>query len=261
MGDGSHLPARLPARSFFCACVGWPCRACVHLSGVYADTLTRTCMLALHLETHLKRLRLCYSLTAPLTICPASLPALTISQSLAGQYGVKGFPTIKLFGSDKKSPKDYQGQRDVNGLAQAAVQLAAETVQTRQARATLWRCKNVPPRCLCSCSAGLYSTASNRTKAATESLSQARLVSTSSQAHQIQLAGKCPRLAHCHPSVSTHQQLSLSPGQQRLFSALATAMICSTTQRCVSWAPPLGLAVAAVGVMAAVVAAAAQSSS
>ena len=54
-----------------------------------------------------------------------------MSQTLGGQYGVQGFPTIKLFGSDKKNPKDYNGQRDVNGLAQAAIQLAAEVVQAR----------------------------------------------------------------------------------------------------------------------------------
>ena len=30
-------------------------------------------------------------------------------QSLGGQYGVRGFPTIKVFGLDKKKPTDYQG--------------------------------------------------------------------------------------------------------------------------------------------------------
>jgi len=29
--------------------------------------------------------------------------------SLGSQYGVKGFPTIKMFGLDKKNPTDYQG--------------------------------------------------------------------------------------------------------------------------------------------------------
>ena len=27
----------------------------------------------------------------------------------AGQYGIKGFPTIKVFGTDKNKPTDYQG--------------------------------------------------------------------------------------------------------------------------------------------------------
>jgi len=31
-------------------------------------------------------------------------------QSLGGQYGVRGFPTIKIFGLDKKNPTDYQGR-------------------------------------------------------------------------------------------------------------------------------------------------------
>lgn len=30
-------------------------------------------------------------------------------QSLGGQYGVRGFPTIKVFGADKNKPTDYQG--------------------------------------------------------------------------------------------------------------------------------------------------------
>ena len=31
-------------------------------------------------------------------------------QSLGGQYGVKGFPTIKIFGGNKNQPQDYQGK-------------------------------------------------------------------------------------------------------------------------------------------------------
>ncbi len=30
-------------------------------------------------------------------------------QQLGGQYGVQGFPTIKIFGSNKYKPEDYQG--------------------------------------------------------------------------------------------------------------------------------------------------------
>jgi protein disulfide-isomerase A6 len=30
-------------------------------------------------------------------------------QSLGGQYGIQGFPTIKVFGLDKSKPTDYQG--------------------------------------------------------------------------------------------------------------------------------------------------------
>lgn len=30
-------------------------------------------------------------------------------KQLGGQYGIKGFPTIKVFSSNKNSPTDYQG--------------------------------------------------------------------------------------------------------------------------------------------------------
>lgn len=30
-------------------------------------------------------------------------------KSLGGQYGVRGFPTIKVFGANKHKPEDYQG--------------------------------------------------------------------------------------------------------------------------------------------------------
>lgn len=31
-------------------------------------------------------------------------------QSLGGQYAVKGFPTIKIFGANKNKAEDYQGK-------------------------------------------------------------------------------------------------------------------------------------------------------
>jgi protein disulfide-isomerase A6 len=33
----------------------------------------------------------------------------TQHQSLASQFGVRGYPTIKVFGLDKKKPTDYNG--------------------------------------------------------------------------------------------------------------------------------------------------------
>ena len=33
-------------------------------------------------------------------------------RSLGGQYGIQGFPTIKIFGKNKNKPEDYQGSRD-----------------------------------------------------------------------------------------------------------------------------------------------------
>jgi protein disulfide-isomerase A6 len=35
----------------------------------------------------------------------------TVSQKLASKYQVQGFPTIKVFGADKRSPTDYQVSR------------------------------------------------------------------------------------------------------------------------------------------------------
>ena len=31
-------------------------------------------------------------------------------KSLGGRYGVQGFPTLKVFGTNKNSPSDYRGQ-------------------------------------------------------------------------------------------------------------------------------------------------------
>jgi protein disulfide-isomerase A6 len=33
----------------------------------------------------------------------------TQHQALASQYGVQGYPSIKVFGLDKKKPTDYNG--------------------------------------------------------------------------------------------------------------------------------------------------------
>lgn len=30
-------------------------------------------------------------------------------KSMGGQYGVRGFPTIKIFGANKNKPEEYQG--------------------------------------------------------------------------------------------------------------------------------------------------------
>uniref|UniRef100_A0A1B0CEJ6 protein disulfide-isomerase n=1 Tax=Lutzomyia longipalpis TaxID=7200 RepID=A0A1B0CEJ6_LUTLO len=42
-------------------------------------------------------------------------------KSLAGEYGVRGFPTLKIFGANKKSPIDYSGQRTADAIAEAAL--------------------------------------------------------------------------------------------------------------------------------------------
>jgi len=34
---------------------------------------------------------------------------MTEHQSVGAPYGIQGFPTIKIFGSNKQKPQDYQG--------------------------------------------------------------------------------------------------------------------------------------------------------
>ena len=44
---------------------------------------------------------------------------------------MSGFPTIKVFGADKKNPTDYQGPREVDGLVQGALNAAKDIVNSR----------------------------------------------------------------------------------------------------------------------------------
>ena len=68
-------------------------------------------------------------------------------KTLCGEAGIKGFPTLKWFGADKKSPKDYTGGRDaasiVTFVQQARAALAAPAATTPQ-RATQHKRRNVP---------------------------------------------------------------------------------------------------------------------
>jgi len=36
---------------------------------------------------------------------------MTEHQSVGAPYGIQGFPTIKIFGSNKQKPEDYKGDR------------------------------------------------------------------------------------------------------------------------------------------------------
>lgn len=42
-------------------------------------------------------------------------------KSIGKQYGVKGFPTIKVFGSNKDKPDDYKGTRTASAIASVAI--------------------------------------------------------------------------------------------------------------------------------------------
>lgn len=49
-------------------------------------------------------------------------------KSLATKYGVRGFPTIKIFGLDSK-PEDYNGPRTAAGIVEAALNAASQKVR------------------------------------------------------------------------------------------------------------------------------------
>lgn len=42
-------------------------------------------------------------------------------KELGGKFGVRGFPTIKLFGTNKQKPSDFNGARTAQGLVDAAL--------------------------------------------------------------------------------------------------------------------------------------------
>jgi len=55
----------------------------------------------------------------------------TVHQSLAGQYDIKGYPTIKYFPGGKKDPnsvEDYNGDRSKDGIVTWALNKVAESV-------------------------------------------------------------------------------------------------------------------------------------
>jgi len=52
-------------------------------------------------------------------------------KNTGGEYGVKGFPTIKLFGENKKAPVDFTGERTATFLAQAGLNAAHDVVMKR----------------------------------------------------------------------------------------------------------------------------------
>ncbi len=60
----------------------------------------------------------------------------TQHESLAQQYQIQGFPTIKVFGADKKKPIDYQGQRTADGIVSEAMKTANQLVKDRKAGKT-----------------------------------------------------------------------------------------------------------------------------
>ncbi|XP_056150023.1 protein disulfide-isomerase A6 [Lampris incognitus] len=52
-------------------------------------------------------------------------------KSLGGQYGVRGFPTIKIFGANKNKPEDYQGARSSQAIVDGALNALRSLVKER----------------------------------------------------------------------------------------------------------------------------------
>lgn len=56
----------------------------------------------------------------------------TVHGSIAQKYGVQGYPTLKMFGLDKKKPEDYQGGRDTNAIVSQCMKAANALVKDRK---------------------------------------------------------------------------------------------------------------------------------
>lgn len=52
-------------------------------------------------------------------------------KSLSGRFGVRGFPTVKIFTPTKKEGEDYRGGRTAQGLAEAALNALKERVDEK----------------------------------------------------------------------------------------------------------------------------------
>ncbi|KAG5266122.1 hypothetical protein AALO_G00250020 [Alosa alosa] len=52
-------------------------------------------------------------------------------QSLGSQYGIQGFPTIKVFGANKNKPEDYQGGRTGQAIVEGALTALRSLVKER----------------------------------------------------------------------------------------------------------------------------------
>jgi len=63
----------------------------------------------------------------------ANLAAVNMDahSSVGSPYGIRGFPTIKVFGYDKSSPADYQGGRTADAITSHAMQALKEMVADR----------------------------------------------------------------------------------------------------------------------------------
>ncbi|XP_071950978.1 protein disulfide-isomerase A6 homolog [Antedon mediterranea] len=56
---------------------------------------------------------------------------MTAHQAVGQPYNVRGFPTIKVFGANKKKPTDYQAARTADAITAEALKAATQIVQER----------------------------------------------------------------------------------------------------------------------------------
>ncbi|XP_015757411.1 PREDICTED: protein disulfide-isomerase A6-like [Acropora digitifera] len=54
-----------------------------------------------------------------------------MNQQLGGQYGIRGFPTIKVFGSNKNSPNDYNGARTAQAIVDSGLSALKSMVKDK----------------------------------------------------------------------------------------------------------------------------------
>jgi protein disulfide-isomerase A6 len=52
-------------------------------------------------------------------------------QSLGQRFGVSGFPSIKIFGSNKNKPEDYKGARSAQGFVDAGFKVLRDQVDDK----------------------------------------------------------------------------------------------------------------------------------
>ncbi len=64
------------------------------------------CIQSLVFEIYGNEITFCFLLQG---IVKVGAVNMDVHASVGGPYNVRGFPTIKIFGSNKNSPKDYQG--------------------------------------------------------------------------------------------------------------------------------------------------------
>jgi protein disulfide-isomerase A6 len=56
----------------------------------------------------------------------------TQAESLAQKYGIQGFPTLKMFGQDKRKPSDYNGGRTSDAIISECMKSANQLVKARK---------------------------------------------------------------------------------------------------------------------------------